>query len=412
MFEHSKISPHTLTSLKRVPRCVADRLHRRCRQTTGGSGDGRAHGGDPSSSVCEECLAAFERKEQRREELRNDKREFDRLLTVRTLDNTAVIGKRTLKTWHVPAMKLIDGKGGEDFKLNSDAVCGHGFQKEVRCTRIPAPAWAIVLKYHVDVYHLGSTPDGAAAGGTGEAAKCQSCSNEKDERDDLEALVRGRAAVFKSNLGNFLANKGRPDDFYFADKTAHKFCSSRFYVVPRAFHRELKSFVHDPVRYAGKHDVTDVSELDLSVDNSVFLCARHQRLQYDLHGVVKREQKCDEPMVVVDDENDGNGESPKPILLWETEWKFIKENFLVDHCIYIRKPNSLDCAVVLNKCDDVVVGAAATTVPETSKAKLETSVVSAPRGRLDVLILPVVENKEDGDGLDEQEEQDDQLEYR
>ena len=75
MFEHSKISPHKLTNLKRVPRCVADRLHRHRRQTTGGSGDGRAHSGDLSSSVCEECLAAFERKEQWREELRNDKRE-------------------------------------------------------------------------------------------------------------------------------------------------------------------------------------------------------------------------------------------------------------------------------------------------------------------------------------------------
>ena len=83
----------------------------------------------------------------------------------------------------------------------------------------------------------------------------------------------------------------------------------------------------------------------------------------------------------------------------------------MNHCIYICKPNSLDYVVVFNKCDDLVA-ANATEVPETSKAKLETSVVSAPRGRLDVLILPVVENKEDEDGLDEQEEQDDQLEYR
>ena len=48
------------------------------------------------------------------------------------------------------------------------------------------------------------------------------------------------------------------------------FCSSWFYVVPCAFHLELKSFVHDPARYSGKHDVTDVSEPDLSVRNSVF----------------------------------------------------------------------------------------------------------------------------------------------
>ena len=100
-----------------------------------------------------------------------------------------------------------------------------------------------------------------------------------------------------------------------------------------------------------------MSEPDLSVENSVFFCTLHQRLQYELHGVVKREQKCDEDLVVVDDENDGDDESPKPILLWETEWKFIKENFLVDHCIYIRKANSLNCVVVLNKFDDVVVGA-------------------------------------------------------
>ena len=99
-----------------------------------------------------------------------------------------------------------------------------------------------------------------------------------------------------------------------------------------------------------------MSELDLSVDNSVLFCTWYQRLQYELHGVVKHGQKCDEDLVVLDDENDGDDESPKPTLLWETDWKFIKVKFLADHFIYIRKPNSLDCAVVLNKCDDVVDG--------------------------------------------------------
>ena len=61
--------------------------------------------------------------------------------------------------------------------------------------------------------------------------------------------------------------------------------------------------------------------------NSVFFCTWHQRLPYELYGVVKRDQKCDEHLVVVDDENDGDDESPKPILLWETEWKFIKKAF-------------------------------------------------------------------------------------
>ena len=177
---------------------------------------------------------------------------------------------------------------------------------------------------------------------------CDSCTTTFTDNQQVSSQLRNKVTNASNKLSKLIQSnkKDRPDSFFLSPHSVNKLISSKFFIVPRSFVKDLRQLCKDLnlnkiKAFLKSKSVTFKDYIEngagLEVNNSVYLCEEHKlfwnhpvrMVQRSFTGRKKQEE----------------GELEPCCLLWEEEWKFVKENFKFDYELMVKKNNPEVCKV-------------------------------------------------------------------
>ncbi|XP_002121467.2 ubiquitin carboxyl-terminal hydrolase 48 [Ciona intestinalis] len=309
----------------------------------------------PDSMLCHTCVKNHCLLIQAKKRLKKDNLFVSESLKTLQNGSTEVeadlfyVGKQSLKRWRSLAMQDVlkkyastsnnntiadstDSKSNatgnnessdeSDETFNSDLLCNHNHLtiEKSAFQLVPQYLWEILRHYFPDCVEFKYAS----------ADPCPTCQSDVLSHEKELATRKEIAAIQKANLHQLFLNKNRPSLAFLYDVEFSKLQANQteFFIVPSQFVDDWKDFVRHP----------DKNEPVVSVINKDFLCP-HNMLLYDpalnLKSTESTVNECEQQCE----------------LLWCSEWRYIKENFSVDHEIQISKTFPSECFVVLQNME-------------------------------------------------------------
>ena len=177
---------------------------------------------------------------------------------------------------------------------------------------------------------------------------CNVCTSAFTDNQQVNSHLREKVTNASNKLSKLIqsSKRDRPDSFFLATKSINKLISSKFYIVPRSFVKDLRQLCKDLnlnkiKSFLKSKNVSLKDHIEngagLEVKNSVYLCQEHKMFWNNPVRMVQR--SC------TGRKKQEEGELEPCSLLWEEEWKFVKENFKFDYELMVKKNNSEVCKV-------------------------------------------------------------------